>query len=74
MSNLTQRQKEIYEYLQEYFIDNHHIPTRELIAERFGFRSANAAQEHMSALEKKGYLEKTSERRWRFSKLEAGLL
>ena len=57
MRQLTPRQKEILELIQS-FIDEYGMPpTRADIAKELGFKSANAAEEHLRALQKKGVLE-----------------
>ena len=56
-STLTQRQREILGYLREYHRDNGYPPTRAEIARHFGFRSANAAEQHLRALARKGVLD-----------------
>ena len=57
MEELTRRQGEILALIQEYIYDEGYPPTRMEIAEAFGFRSPNAAEEHLRALERKGYIE-----------------
>ena len=57
MDELTKRQGEILALIQEYIYDDGYPPTRMEIAEAFGFRSPNAAEEHLRALERKGYIE-----------------
>lgn len=57
MSNLTPRQQQILELIQEAIIENGMPPTRAEIAAALGFKSANAAEEHLRALERKGVLE-----------------
>jgi repressor LexA len=57
MQELTRRQAEILALIQEYVYDEGYPPTRAEIAEAFGFRSANAAEEHLRALERKGVIE-----------------
>ena len=54
---LTPRQAEILELIREYIADQGHPPTRADIARILGFRSPNAAEEHLRALEKKGAIE-----------------
>ncbi len=74
MDDLSPKQKEVYEYMQEFFIEFHCIPTCNAIASHFDFKSRNAAQCHIDALVKKGYLERTSGQRFKFTKLEAGII
>lgn len=53
---LTTRQGEILEYVKTHIASKRLPPTRAEIADRFGFNSTNAAEEHLRALQKKGYL------------------
>jgi len=57
MADLTPRQSEILEFLQGFIEENGMPPTRAEIARALGFRSANAAEEHLRALQRKGVLE-----------------
>ena len=57
MRQLTPRQKEILEMIQEFIADSGMPPTRAEIAGVLGFKSANAAEEHLRALQRKGVLE-----------------
>jgi repressor LexA len=54
---LTPRQAEILALIREYIADQGHPPTRADIARALGFRSPNAAEDHLRALEKKGAIE-----------------
>jgi repressor LexA len=54
---LTNRQKQIFDLIKETINDTGMPPTRAEIASFFGFKSANAAEEHLKALAKKGYIE-----------------
>ena len=54
---LTNRQQQIYDLIQEKISQTGMPPTRAEIAKFFGFKSANAAEEHLKALAKKGYIE-----------------
>lgn len=54
---LTTRQQQIFDLIKEKIHDTGMPPTRAEIAEFFGFKSANAAEEHLKALAKKGYIE-----------------
>ena len=51
---LTKRQQEILRYIQRTLQKKGYPPTRAEIAETFGFRSANAAEDHLRALQRKG--------------------
>lgn len=54
---LTSRQQEIFDFILECIATNGAPPTRVEIAEHFGFRSPNAAEDHLKALDKKGHIE-----------------
>ena len=54
---LTARQSQIFDLIKEKISDTGMPPTRAEIADFFGFKSANAAEEHLKALAKKGYIE-----------------
>src|ERR671910_414178 len=53
-AKLTDRQAEILRLVRELTEVSGFPPTRAEIAERMGFRSVNAAEQHLRALEKKG--------------------
>jgi repressor LexA len=57
MRPLTARQAEILALIQDFMEKSGFPPTRAEIAEKLGFRSANAAEEHLRALERKGILD-----------------
>ena len=50
---LTIRQKEILKFISEFIENNKFPPTRSELSAHFGFRSPNAAEAHLRALEKK---------------------
>ncbi|MDO6445389.1 transcriptional repressor LexA [Colwellia sp. 1_MG-2023] len=54
---LTPRQEQIFDLIKENISETGMPPTRAEIADFFGFKSANAAEEHLKALAKKGYIE-----------------
>lgn len=56
MAELTARQQEILKFLRRFTADSGRPPTRAEIAAHLGFRSANAAEEHLRALARKGAL------------------
>jgi len=60
MDALTDRQAEILRLVRELTEVSGYPPTRAEIAERMGFRSVNAAEQHLRALEKKGAIEISS--------------
>jgi len=57
MRQLTPRQSQILEMIQEFIAETGMPPTRADIANELGFKSANAAEEHLRALQKKGVLD-----------------
>ncbi|HEX4927082.1 MAG TPA: transcriptional repressor LexA [Burkholderiales bacterium] len=57
---LTARQAEILRLVRELTEVSGYPPTRAEIAERMGFRSVNAAEQHLRALERKGAIEISS--------------
>lgn len=56
-SKLTPRQAEILELIRDHIARSGLPPTRAEIARRLGFRSANAAEDHLQALARKGAIE-----------------
>ncbi len=57
MRQLTPRQSQILEMIQEFIAATGMPPTRADIANELGFKSANAAEEHLRALQRKGVLD-----------------
>lgn len=57
MKEITPRQAEILRFIQDFIGDRGFPPTRVEIAKALGFRSANAAEEHLRALERKEAVE-----------------
>ena len=57
MDPLTERQAEILKLIRELTEMSGYPPTRAEIAEKMGFKSVNAAEQHLRALERKGVLE-----------------
>ncbi|HZM36135.1 MAG TPA: transcriptional repressor LexA [Burkholderiales bacterium] len=60
MEALTERQNEVLRLIRELTEVAGYPPTRAEIAEKMGFRSVNAAEQHLRALEKKGAIEISS--------------
>jgi repressor LexA len=56
MDGLTTRQAEILDFIRESIERNGMAPTRAEVALRFGFKSKNAAADHLRALEQKGHI------------------
>ncbi|WP_407331700.1 transcriptional repressor LexA [Enterovibrio sp. 27052020O] len=57
MKPLTARQQQVFDLIKAKIDDTGMPPTRAEIAKDLGFRSANAAEEHLKALARKGVLE-----------------
>ena len=57
MNELTPRQEQILRLIREQIADSGLPPTRAEICHAMGFRSPNAAEEHLRALERKGAIE-----------------
>jgi repressor LexA len=59
-AKLTARQQQIFELIQSAIANTGAPPTRAEIAAELGFKSANAAEEHLQALARKGVIELVS--------------
>ena len=57
MNKLTTRQTEVLEFIKSYIDEIGYPPTRADIAKELGFKSANASEEHLKALARKGAIE-----------------
>lgn len=57
MSDLTPRQEQVLQLIRQYAAETGYPPTRAEIARILGFKSANAAEEHIKALARKGAIE-----------------
>ncbi|MBX2808208.1 MAG: transcriptional repressor LexA [Cellvibrionaceae bacterium] len=57
MIKLTSRQQQVLDFIKRAINDTGFPPTRAEIAAELGFRSANAAEEHLRALARKGMIE-----------------
>jgi len=56
---LTDRQKEIYDFVRECITRNGAPPTLREIGEQFGMSSTNAVRDVLAALERKGYINRS---------------
>ena len=56
MEKLTDRQKDIYEFINAFLAERGIPPTIREIGEHFGINSTNGVNEHVKALEKKGWV------------------
>ncbi|MEH6468712.1 MAG: transcriptional repressor LexA [Porticoccus sp.] len=59
-ATLTARQQQIYDLIKQHIEDTGYPPTRAEIANELGFKSPNAAEEHLRALARKGVIEMIS--------------
>lgn len=57
MQNLTSRQAQVLDLIKRHIDDTGYPPTRADIAQELGFKSPNAAEEHLKALARKGAIE-----------------
>lgn len=57
MTKLTARQQEVLDLIRSSIDETGYPPTRAEIAKKLGFKSPNAAEEHLKALAKKGAIE-----------------
>jgi len=53
---LTPRQKQILQFISQFIEKNRFPPTRAELSQHFGFKSPNAAEAHLRALEKKAVI------------------
>lgn len=49
-----------------FLADNDQLPPMQSIATHFGLRSPNSAQDHINALERKGFIERNAVGKFRF--------
>jgi repressor LexA len=56
---LTKRQREILDYLTSYGSEHGYAPSFEEIAEQFNYNSLATVHEHLSNLERKGYIKRS---------------
>ncbi len=54
--HLTEKQKRVYRFLENYFRKNNRPPSYEEIRRALGFKSLNSVYKHLKQLESKGYL------------------
>jgi SOS-response transcriptional repressor LexA len=64
-----QKRLAVLKFMREFFANNDQLPPCHVVAAHFGFRSENAAHEHMVALQKDGFLQKNSVGKWMFSRV-----
>jgi X-X-X-Leu-X-X-Gly heptad repeat protein len=59
LNALTPQQGKVLAFIRQFIAQRGQGPTNKEISEAFGFSSANAAQEHLRALERKGMITRT---------------
>ena len=57
MNKLTPRQSQVLAFIRNYIEETGYPPTRADMASQLGFKSANASEEHLKALARKGAIE-----------------
>lgn len=57
MSSLTEKQQRVLDFIESFMRRQDMPPTRAEIAAGLGFRSVNAAVDHLKSLQRKGYIE-----------------
>ena len=57
MERLTARQQQIFDLIRDNLDETGYPPTRAEIAQKLGFKSPNAAEDHLRALARKGVIE-----------------
>jgi repressor LexA len=57
---LTDKQRAVFEFVCDSIRDNGCPPTVREVASHFGFRSPKAASDHLTALERKGYIKRAA--------------
>ncbi|TDS74394.1 LexA DNA binding domain-containing protein [Comamonas sp. JUb58] len=68
MTLLPPRQMDVLNFMLAFHAENDQLPPKAEIARHFGFRSPNAAQCHVDALERKGFLERNRIGNLRFAR------
>lgn len=71
---LTDRQAEVLDYMWHFYQENDQPPTHEAICAFFNFSSPNAAQDHIKALARRGWLEKNAIGKWKFTQATRTLM
>ena len=59
---LTDRQREVYDFLLGFWRNKGYPPSIREVAGHFGFKSTRAVVDHLGALERKGWIVRTRER------------
>jgi SOS-response transcriptional repressor LexA len=67
MKRITDKQMAVLEFCGRFFAANDQLPTAVAIAQQFGWVSANASWQVLYALQGKGYLERNSLGKFKFT-------
>ena len=59
MSNLTKKQKQVFDFISTYLAENGIAPTIEEIRKKLKLKAVSTIHEHINSLKKKGYLSKS---------------
>lgn len=65
---LTARQQQVLAYCREFFAENDQLPPIHRINDHFGWKSLNAAQNHMDSLVRHRLLERNAVGKLRFAR------
>jgi repressor LexA len=74
MVGLTQRQQMVLDYIRQSIVDRGYPPTLREIGARMGIRSTNGVNDHLRALERKGYLTREDMKSRALRPLPSGVL
>ncbi|MDZ7658774.1 LexA family transcriptional regulator [Fodinibius sp.] len=58
MKSLTEKQRQLWEYILSFYEDHSQFPSYENMQQEFGYSSSNSIYQHLQALTKKNYLAK----------------
>lgn len=70
-AELTPRQAAVLAFMRAFFAENDHLPGGPDISRRFGFTSPNAGADYIAALRRKGYIERNTVGKYRFTRQPA---
>lgn len=57
--SITERQQSVLDFIKKFQREHGYSPTQREIQEGMGFKSSNAPVNHLSALERKGFIRRT---------------
>ena len=73
MIKLTERNLKVYQFMLDYFGINQQTPPIAVIADHFGWSSANAAQCHIEVLFEHGLIEYNENGKYKFCDIPAAI-